>query len=232
MNIVIECGYKVQKQLEKENNSRYRSWEHCYKSFQKAYNKKKDEEPNYDYLSLQLAFYLASWGMYRATSFLFWKDYTVHNNVVRILLEKDSLWKIEINEDKNQNLEKYYEDLMTLKEEIKKEYNKYRTEVYMSKSKNQPIGEITDALISKVILGTIGCIPAYDSFFIRGIRSTKKIRGIFNEKSVRELIEYYKDNYKDLEKLRRAFSQNKKVEYSQMKVLDSCFWQYGIDQKK
>jgi hypothetical protein len=38
-----------------------------------------------DALSLHLAFFLASWGMYRGSSFLLQKDYTIHRPVVRLL---------------------------------------------------------------------------------------------------------------------------------------------------
>ena len=44
-------------------NGRSRSWEHCYRVFRDA---RIDPSPDCDYLSLHLAFYLASWGMYRA----------------------------------------------------------------------------------------------------------------------------------------------------------------------
>ena len=53
-------------------NGRSRSWEHCYRVFRDA---RTDPSPDYDYLSLHLAFYLASWGMYRGSSFLLQKDY-------------------------------------------------------------------------------------------------------------------------------------------------------------
>ena len=47
------------------------------------YGRSKENDVNLDYLSLQLAFYLASWGMYRGSSFLIQKDYRVHIPVVR-----------------------------------------------------------------------------------------------------------------------------------------------------
>ena len=53
-------------------NGRSRSWEHCYRVFRDA---RTDPSPDYDHLSLHLAFYLASWGMYRGSSFLLQKDY-------------------------------------------------------------------------------------------------------------------------------------------------------------
>ena len=43
-------------------NGRSRSWEHCYRVFRDV---RSDPSPDYDHLSLHLAFYLASWGMYR-----------------------------------------------------------------------------------------------------------------------------------------------------------------------
>ena len=62
------------KKIEDDKYHRYKSWEHCYRYFKKNKNK----ELNYDYAALQLAFYLASWGMYRGSSILLWKDYKIH----------------------------------------------------------------------------------------------------------------------------------------------------------
>ena len=58
---------------------RFRSWEHCYSYFQ-------GRPTDCDLASLHLAFYLASWGMYRGSSFLLQKDYRVHCAVVEELL--------------------------------------------------------------------------------------------------------------------------------------------------
>ncbi len=51
-------------ELKKDENGRYRSWEHCYECFYKAREQRDDpdREDLVDYLSLHLAFYLASWG--------------------------------------------------------------------------------------------------------------------------------------------------------------------------
>ena len=74
-------------------NGRSRSWEHCYRVFRDA---RTDPSPDYDYLSLHLAFYLASWGMYRGSSFLLQKDYKVLSPVVEEVLnpEYDCLFGI------------------------------------------------------------------------------------------------------------------------------------------
>jgi hypothetical protein len=60
---------------------RLRSWDHCYKFFQGGF---EDNE----LASLHLAFYLASWGMYRGSSFLLDKDYLVHLKAMMSLRDK------------------------------------------------------------------------------------------------------------------------------------------------
>lgn len=79
VDLIIKSATTFYNQLKADRNGRYRSWEHCYKCFHDARN---NSDPDYDYMSLQLAFYLASWGMYRGSSFLLQKDYKVHIPVV------------------------------------------------------------------------------------------------------------------------------------------------------
>lgn len=79
-------------------------------------------------MSLQLAFYLASWGMYRGSSFLLQKDYRIHIPVVKELLRNkyNPLARIEgmaLGEESNQNL------LMDLNEFLNDYYDKIRREV-------------------------------------------------------------------------------------------------------
>ncbi len=59
-----------------EPNHRYRSWEHCYRFFRAR--PRNEIRSDLDVAALQLGFYLASWGMYRGSSFLLQRDYTVH----------------------------------------------------------------------------------------------------------------------------------------------------------
>ena len=80
-----------------DSNHRFKSWEHCYKAF--GNQTKEDDE-----LALHLAFYLASWGMYRGSSFLLQKDYRIHIPVIEELLDKeyDLLMGINCSELKNE----------------------------------------------------------------------------------------------------------------------------------
>ncbi len=55
--------------IQSEENGLYKSWEHCYSYFAMHRNQPLGDE-HIDLLCLHLAFYLASWGMYRGSSFL------------------------------------------------------------------------------------------------------------------------------------------------------------------
>ena len=76
VELAISLFVKKTTQIE---NDRYKSWEYCYHSFISARN---SSSPDYDILSLHLAFYLASWGMYRGSSFLLQKDYKIHTPIL------------------------------------------------------------------------------------------------------------------------------------------------------
>ena len=66
-----------------DENDRYKSWEHCYNFFTKNRHKKILISE----FSLHLFAYLASWGMFRGSSFLLQKDYLFHNEVVEEILQ-------------------------------------------------------------------------------------------------------------------------------------------------
>ena len=68
-----------------DSNHRFKSWEYCYTAFGNL--------DSVDYLSLHLAFYLASWGMYRGSCGILWKDYTIHMDAVNIIRKFHSLRK-------------------------------------------------------------------------------------------------------------------------------------------
>jgi hypothetical protein len=72
-----------------------RSWEHCYRYFRRvAPNLPKTDR---DHAALQLGFYLASWGMYRGSSFLLQYADTAHLGVIDTLASPEflPLWQHE-----------------------------------------------------------------------------------------------------------------------------------------
>lgn len=205
--------------LQSETFGRYRSWEHCYTIFHNTKGKNITDEKR-DLLCLNLAFYLASWGMYRGSSFLLQQDYKVHSKVVDIILDKryKKLFGVSC-EDLDLDL------LMEVSEKIGKVYNEIRKHVYsvMGKDTN---GKISSTLVTKVLMGTFGCAPAYDRYFISGVVSKGVTTQNYNKESMKKLVGFYMDNFNIFEEVRATMKVNG-LDYPQMKLLDMGFWQVG-----
>jgi hypothetical protein len=217
---IIESATVFYKTLCEDQNGRYRSWEYCYKSFHDARN---IIDVDIDYLSLQLAFYLASWGMYRGSSFLLQKDYKVHINIVKEILKPkyNCLFGIRCSEYKDDTV---FNLLLELYRFIEKYYGEIRDSVKEVDVKSN----LSSVLVTKVLMGTLGCVPAYDRYFIEGVKNTKVAAGRFGKNSILSLVDFYEKNESELEKAR----QNLDVcglSYPQMKFLDMGFWQIGFD---
>lgn len=202
----------------KDSHGRYLSWCHCYSAF-KTHRADKDRK-TIDFLALHLAFYLASWGMYRGSSFLLQKDYKIHIPVVHVILESryDSLLGISAQDlciDANLNL---------LSDISKRIRNCYAEEQPSCKGGTN---NATDTLITKILLGTLGCVPAYDRYYMRSVKANKVSSGLYNKASVRSAAEFYCRYLDAFEDLRKEISTNN-VEYPPMKLIDMCFWQDGF----
>lgn len=219
IDFVTEKINKYNEEINTVINARYKSWEHCYKYFKENKDKSFDESV-IDTLCLHLAFYLASWGMYRGSSFLLQKDYKVHHEaVLEILKEKyKPLWNIKCADIlKNDNLDLIF----MITDELKTIYVKKREDI--DKRIN-----VSDILITKILMGTFGCVPAYDRFFISGLKEYKVASGNYNKKSIINLAEYYIEQNETFEKCRKEVSPDE-LDYPQMKLIDMCFWQIGYD---
>ena len=223
VDLILESSVKFYDTLKKDENGRYRSWEHCYSNFINARDNKNAE---WDYLSLQLAFYLASWGMYRGSSFLLQKDYKIHIPVVKELLkeEYDPLAGIDCVELKREENQRLLENINAFLDEY---YSNIRDEVKNIKVRNQ----LSSTLITKILMGTLGCVPAYDRYFISGIKKQKVASGNYNMKSIGQLVDFYESNMVELENIRKDMKVNG-MAYPQMKILDMAFWQIGLDSDK
>ena len=223
VDLILESSVKFYDTLKKDENGRYRSWEHCYSNFINARDNKNAE---WDYLSLQVAFYLASWGMYRGSSFLLQKDYKTHIPVVKELLkeEYDPLAGIDCVELKREENQRLLENINAFLDEY---YSNIRDEVKNIRMRNQ----LSSTLITKILMGTLGCVPAYDRYFISGIKKQKVASGNYNMKSIIQLVDFYESNIVELENIRKDMKVNG-MAYPQMKIIDMAFWQIGLDSDK
>lgn len=207
-------------ELTADRNHRYRSWEHCYTYFRQ--HASLETEAEVDIGSLHLAFYLASWGMYRGSSALLWKDYKIHDAAVSKLLEPQysSLWNL--NPSVEKDAAAAIELIMKLYRELGRVYRERITAVN-GKSKKHEASEI---LITKILLGTMGCTPACDRFFIRGFRHQSQY-STFGEKFLLRAFQFYREHTVDFLETQRVIFQFGRVNYPAMKLLDMYFWNLG-----
>lgn len=201
-------------------NGRSRSWEHCYRVFRDA---RTDPSPDYDYLSLHLAFYLASWGMYRGSSFLLQKDYKVLMPVVEEVLkpEYNCLFGVACADLREPEVQ---ERLKNVSDNIANHFGPIRDEV----AGRKVASSVSPVLITKILMGTLGCVPAYDRFFVDGIKKYKVTTQEYSLESVRKLVKFYEAHNDRLEEARRGMRTEDLV-YPQMKLLDMGFWQVGFE---
>ena len=87
---------------------------------------------------------------------------------------------------------------------------------------------VSQVLITKILMGTLGCVPAYDRFFGIGAKYLGLEKDTYQEKSLRELADFYEAHNDRLEEARRGM-QCEDLTYPQMKLLDMGFWQVGFE---
>ena len=201
-------------------NGRSRSWEHCYRVFRDA---RTNPSPDYDYLSLHLAFYMASWGMYRGSSFLLQKDYKVLSPIVEKILKPEygCLFGLACTDVRESEVQ---DRLEKLSDYIAAHFQPIRDEV----AGRKVASSVSPVLVTKILMGTLGCVPAYDRFFVDGIKKYKVTTQEYSLESVRKLAKFYEAHNDRLEEARRGM-RTEDLTYPQMKLLDMGFWQIGFE---
>ena len=198
-------------------NGRYKSYDRIREFFIKH---RKDESKR-DLITLYLYAYLASWGMLR-NSFLMQKDFLFSRPVVDVLCSDKYDCLLEFNPFENNAREKA-QLIMELVEDIKKCYlgKEYFEE---GSNKLKKINNVTDTLVTKIILGTVGCTIAYDTYAKKGLSSHRLSQSI-GKKSIYELIGFAKANEKEIS------GQLSKLNYlyTPMKILDMYFFEKGFE---
>jgi hypothetical protein len=122
-----------------------------------------------DHSALSLAFYLASWGMYRGSSFLLQHDYRIHRAVVDYLLDESTpraLWESSRPQQDPLHPIDFYRDPKhadMLIEACNELWTLFRAK--------DPKASVTDTLATKILMGTLGCAPAYDQYAVKSIKN-------------------------------------------------------------
>lgn len=143
------------------------------------------------------------------------KDYRIHAAVVDLLFEPewDDLWDVTAERlAKEETCIK----IMMLCARI--------TETYLASGSE---GTPTDTILTKILLGTIACVPAYNRYFKIAIGSIGAAPQQFSARSLSALGTAYIERREAFETLRKYCSTDG-FEYPAAKIIDMCFFEYGL----
>ena len=202
-----------------DEHHRYLSWEHCYGYFRTR--TPQAIAADRDHAALQLAFYLASWGMYRGSSFLLQRAYTVHLGVIEKLTEPPFavLWEQEFGAGPNDT--ELLPAVLKAADAVRKAYKPF----VPTADSRQP----SDTLVTKVLLGTLGCLPACDRYFVAGFKSAGFSFSSLNAKSVARILKFCHDNIATFRVEQARIENVGGMRYPLMKLVDMYFWQLGYE---
>ena len=211
---------------------RYASFDYCFNYFQEKYKNGEiktivKDSKNIQLSCLQLGFYLASWGMYRGSTFLLQKSVKIFEPLIQYVASDEcDVWSIDVNEYTDDNIEK----LIKCGKRIEKELGMHKTK----KAGVDKIKKATDTLITKIMLGVFGNMPAFDGYF----RSGSNL-GTFNKHSLKEISSFY-DKYEKI--ISDEATRIKTFEYpsgeagsrsyTKAKIVDMIFFIEGYENDK
>lgn len=192
-----------------EPADRYTSFDYCFNYFKTNQDFKADMEKS----CLVLGFYLASWGMLRGSSFLLQKSVKYFEPIIEYYSTLDkSIWEIDVDSYSDENIEL-----------ILNIYNKTKALIIKN-------NEAHLTLITKILLGVFGFIPAYDQYFRKTFAEIHKGECSFtavNKTSLGLIKKFYNENKENIDRLSNStyttdFSTGEKTEikYSNAKIID------------
>lgn len=214
-------------------NDRYLSFNHCYSYFNRLNNEYTDEA--LEIAMLHIGFFLASWGMYRGSSFLLQKDYIIFEPIIQKIL--DNKYRDLRNLDEKINKENYIELAQltfSLHQDLQEILNNERKKYYTYIDKDSPEAMISCTLTTKILMGTLGCIPAYDRYFKLGIKAYNdnnkdKLVQKFSLNSINKIYLFAIENKEELLSIQSELIEDTGYKYPLMKIIDSYFWSIKRD---
>lgn len=189
--------------------SNFQAWDECYRAFGEMRETRLRSDTKKEWLCVHLTAYLAAWGTYRGSSFLLKYGYAVHKAAVERIMDAEydglrGLRLADCTEKKNEKILKLYG-------EIRECYRAF--------------GNASDTLATKIMLGTLACVPGYDTN-VRAALSRMGLQQAF-PKSPHKLQELFdrcgQPDFASIPALRPLADMGQ----PDMKILDFCLFLYG-----
>lgn len=197
---------------------RYASYDYCFNHFHPT-NKNcitNDMEKS----CLSLGFYLASWGMFRGSSFLLNKSAQTFIPLIEYISRLDhNAWQIDADNLSN-NIDQTLEIYNNVKSMLIPKANSHLT------------------LTTKIMLGVFGSVPAYDRFFINSFKEIYKGKcgfSSFNKTSLLCIADFYNENKSTIDlqssNLKTIGFNNSVIshDYTKSKIIDMYGFTKGLN---
>jgi hypothetical protein len=137
---------------DREPSARYASFDYCFNHFQQhrtavaAWGKPIGMEVS----CLHLGFYLASWGMLRGSSELLQRSARHLVPLIETIAEVPAeVWDLDLDGYDPEGIDLIYRTALQVRRALR------------------PV-QASDILVTKVMLGVFGCVPAFDTYFKKG----------------------------------------------------------------
>lgn len=196
----------------REPRARYASFDYCFNYFQS--HREEGKLPHLlrgegrQLSCLQLGFYLASWGMLRGSSDLLQRSVRNFIPVVEVIASAPAaIWDMDAHLYGDGSCPIVFEVARQIEAAL-------------------PDGA-SDILVTKVMLGTFGCVPAFDTYFKKGLGVST-----FGRSALKKVGEFYTAHAELIDRNRvhtLEFESGSRSErrYTRAKVIDMIFFVAG-----
>jgi len=206
-------------QAENNASDRYASFDYCYHYFYPSSS--RDLLVDIEKSCLILGFYLASWGMFRGSSFLLQKSAKYFEPIILYIANQDTkVWSIDIDNYTQENIGEVCKIYKEVKDLVIKNDNSHLI------------------LVSKIMLGVFGVLPAFDQYFCNAFRSIFKKECGFRSVSLKSIIcikDFYEQNKDHIDNMSqniyvKDFSSWKdtSISYPKAKIIDMYGFSKGF----
>lgn len=208
-----------------QQDGRYTSFDYCFNYFQDFKKNGTTEniasDENLQKSCLQLGFYLASWGMYRGSSSILQHSCHFLKKPLMVIAKYNKrIWEIDVDAYSSENIKLILECGKEIQESLKNSITDNKS---------------SDTLITKIMLGVFGNVPAYDTYFKKTIKE-HGISQTLNEKSLEKISQFYKQNADIIDKLSKETKTVDflsglctKREYTKAKIIDMYGFKKGFE---
>lgn len=196
---------------DRDPSARYTSFDYCFNHFQQHRTEVAawGEPTGMEASCLQLGFYLASWGMLRGSSDLLQRSARHLVPLIETVADAPAeVWDLDLDGYDSEGIDLVHRTALDVRRALR------------------PV-EASDILVTKVMLGVFGCVPAFDTYFKKGFGVST-----FGKGSLRLVGEFYRANASIIDQQRQStldFTTGRPTTrlYTRAKVVDMIFFIEG-----